>query len=109
MSEEQPSPDIVRHFFRSLAATGDLRRLGAILFGRPGGADLDPLAHGEYDDAICSVVREEEGLFGIPIVSGMDFGHTDPAWTLPVGAPAHVDPASRTVGTIGTAVTPAVR
>jgi muramoyltetrapeptide carboxypeptidase LdcA involved in peptidoglycan recycling len=100
---------MVRRFFRSLAATGDLQRLAAILFGRPGGADLDPATHGEYDDTISSVVREEEGLIGIPIITGMDFGHTDPAWTVPVGALARVDPASRTVRLAGTAVTPAVR
>jgi muramoyltetrapeptide carboxypeptidase LdcA involved in peptidoglycan recycling len=96
-SEEQPSPEIVRRFFRALALTGDLVKLSAILFGRPGGSALDPAEHGSYDDAILSVVRDEQGLERIPIVTGMDFGHTDPAWTLPIGVRSRVDPRTRTV------------
>jgi muramoyltetrapeptide carboxypeptidase LdcA involved in peptidoglycan recycling len=103
-SEEQPSPEIVRRFFRSLTLTGDLVRLAAILFGRPGGSALDPADHGLYDDAILSVVRDEQGLDRIPIVTGMDFGHTDPAWTLPIGVRSRVDPSSRTVRMLERAV-----
>jgi hypothetical protein len=89
--------EIVRRSFRSLALTGDLVKLTAILFGRPGGSALDPAEHGSYDGAILSVVRDEQGLDRIPIVTGMDFGHTDPAWTLPIGVRTRVDPRSRTV------------
>jgi muramoyltetrapeptide carboxypeptidase LdcA involved in peptidoglycan recycling len=103
-SEEQPSPEVVRRSFRSLALTGDLAKLGAILFGRPGGSALDLAEHGSYDDAILTVVRDEEGLDGIPIVTGMDFGHTDPAWTLPIGVRSRVDPRSRTVRTLEPAI-----
>jgi muramoyltetrapeptide carboxypeptidase LdcA involved in peptidoglycan recycling len=108
-SEEQPSPEIVRRFFRSLAASGELASLRAILFGRPGGAALNPTDHVAYDEAIVSVVRDEQRLDAIPIVTGMDFGHTDPTWTLPIGIPVRVDPNSHTVRLIGTAVAPAVR
>jgi len=96
-SEEQPSPQVVRRFFRSLAATGELDRLAAILFGRPGGATLDPAEHVAYDEVIVSVIRDEQRLDRVPIVTGMDFGHTDPAWTLPIGVPVRVDPRSRSV------------
>jgi muramoyltetrapeptide carboxypeptidase LdcA involved in peptidoglycan recycling len=96
-SEEQPSPEVVASFLRSLAAMGDLDELHAILFARPGGADLDPEAHRRYDDAILSVVRDEEHLDRLPIVTGLDFGHTDPMWTLPMGVPTRIDPVSRTI------------
>lgn len=96
-SEEQPAPAIVARSLRSLAATGDLARLRGILFGRPGGSDLDPADHVLYDDAIVSVVREEQGLLTLPIVTGMDFGHTDPVWTIPQGIPTRIDTEMRTI------------
>jgi muramoyltetrapeptide carboxypeptidase LdcA involved in peptidoglycan recycling len=39
----------------------------------------------------------------------MDFGHTYPAWTLPIGPLARVDPSARTVHILGPAVTRDVR
>ena len=93
-SEDQPSPEVVASFFRSLAAIGDLGRLRAVLFGRPGGADLPRGDHEPYDAAVRTVIRDEQGLDAIPIVTGMDFGHTDPAWTIPIGVSVRVDPAA---------------
>jgi muramoyltetrapeptide carboxypeptidase LdcA involved in peptidoglycan recycling len=34
------------------------------------------------------VVTEKEGLTGIPIIAGIDFGHTDPMFVLPYGIQA---------------------
>jgi len=36
-------------------------------------------------------VVEEAGLERLPILAGLDFGHTDPICTLPYGALAEVD------------------
>jgi muramoyltetrapeptide carboxypeptidase LdcA involved in peptidoglycan recycling len=96
-SEEAPPPEMVARFLRSLAASGELEPLGAILLGRPGGADLDPEHHLRYDEAVLGVVRREHGLPSMPVVTGMDFGHTDPMWTLPIGVPVRVDPGARQV------------
>jgi muramoyltetrapeptide carboxypeptidase LdcA involved in peptidoglycan recycling len=96
-SEEAPTPDAVRRFLRSLAAMGDLEGIAALLVGRPGGAHLPVEDHLRYDDAVISVVRGECELDLIPIVTGLDFGHTDPMWTLPQGVHVRVDPAARTI------------
>jgi muramoyltetrapeptide carboxypeptidase LdcA involved in peptidoglycan recycling len=96
-SEEGPPPAHVARFLRSLAVTGELEGLAAIVFGRPGGADVSLEEHAAYDDAILAVVRSEQGLADIPIVTGVDFGHTDPTWTIPIGVPTRVDPGARTV------------
>jgi muramoyltetrapeptide carboxypeptidase LdcA involved in peptidoglycan recycling len=96
-SEEGPPPARVARFLRSLAVTGELAGLTAIIFGRPGGANVSPDAHAAYDDAILEVVRAEEGLADLAIVTGVDVGHTDPVWTVPIGVPTRVDPASRAV------------
>lgn len=89
-SEEAPSPAVVVRSLRTFAALGILERLAGILFGRPGG-QVQPERFGDYDEAILQVVAEEEGLTDLPIISGMDFGHTDPMFVLPYGVQAEID------------------
>jgi muramoyltetrapeptide carboxypeptidase LdcA involved in peptidoglycan recycling len=89
-SEEAPPPLAVARALRVYAAEGVLERLAGILFGRPGG-QIDPSTFQEYDDAILKVVSKEQGLKHLAIVTGMDFGHTDPFMTLPYGIRAEVD------------------
>ena len=89
-SEEAPPPSVVARELRGFAAMGLLNRLSAILFGRPGG-DVPIEQFDEYDRAILSVVTEEEGLNELPIVTGMDFGHTDPMFIVPYGVLAQLD------------------
>jgi muramoyltetrapeptide carboxypeptidase LdcA involved in peptidoglycan recycling len=101
-SEEMPSPDFVTYFFRKLAAIGVLERIGAILFGRPGG-QMDPAKFVEYDQAILQVVKEEH--LEIPVVNHMDFGHTDPMFVLPYGMLARVDADKKTLEFLEGAVT----
>jgi muramoyltetrapeptide carboxypeptidase LdcA involved in peptidoglycan recycling len=95
-SEEAPPPQAVTYFLRSLAAAGDLQRLAALLVGRPGGADLPVEAHKRYDEAVLAVVQDEQQL-DLTVVAGMDFGHTDPMWTLPIGLPVRIDVDERSV------------
>lgn len=89
-SEGAPPPQAVAHTLRSYASMGILRRLSGILFGRPGGGvPVDDFS--KYDEAILQVVAEEEGLRALPIVTRMDFGHTDPMFVLPYGVMAQID------------------
>lgn len=97
-SEEAPSPDAVRRMLRAIAAASDgLRGVRALLFGRPGGAHVEAAQHADYDEALLGVMRDELGLVDVPVVTGMDFGHTDPMWTLPIGARTIVDTENRAV------------
>lgn len=89
-SEEAPSPDEVARQLRVLAAIGILQRLAGILFGRPGG-EIPLRQFKEYDEALLQVVAREEGLDSLPIISRMDFGHTDPMFVLPYGVQAEID------------------
>jgi muramoyltetrapeptide carboxypeptidase LdcA involved in peptidoglycan recycling len=89
-SEEGPPPAVMARALRVYAAMGLLGRLSGILFGRPGGkVPVDEF--GKYDDAILKVVSEEEGLTELPVVTHMDFGHTDPMFVLPYGVAAVID------------------
>ena len=89
-SEEAPPPALVRYTLRALAAMGVLKRLSGILFGRPGG-NVSVEKFEEYDIAILQVVHEEEGLTNLPVISNMDFGHTDPMFVLPYGVQGEID------------------
>jgi muramoyltetrapeptide carboxypeptidase LdcA involved in peptidoglycan recycling len=104
-SEEAPAPALLTRFLRILALTGELQRLAGLVLGRPGGQDLAFDEHTAYDDAILRVVREEQGLHALPVVTNVDFGHTDPIWTVPQSTPTRLDPASRTITFLDTAVT----
>lgn len=87
-SEEAPPPDRLLRFIRSLDAMGVLRRLHGILLGRPGGCRPERFA--AYDAALLQGVRDEAGL-DMPLVTHLDFGHTDPMWVLPMGAQIAID------------------
>lgn len=91
-SEEAPPPVLLTRWLRTLAVSGELARLAGIVLGRPGGADLPLAEHPAYDRALLQVVRDEEGLDDLPVVTGVDFGHTDPVWTIPQGVPVRLDP-----------------
>lgn len=89
-SEEQPSPVMVARWLRNLAAQGVLQVLGGILFGRPGGSRLPELAHDAYDSAIIQVLDEAD-LDRLPVLANLDFGHTEPVFTIPYGIKAEID------------------
>ena len=64
--------------------------MSGILFGRPGG-NIPPEKFEDYDRAILQVVKEEQGLDELPIITRMDFGHTSPMLVLPYGVQAEMD------------------
>jgi muramoyltetrapeptide carboxypeptidase LdcA involved in peptidoglycan recycling len=86
-SEDQPSPMLVTYMLRSLGATGALNDIQGILYGRPFGHEASFQA---YDDALLRVLAELK-LTSIPLITRMDFGHTDPKLTLPIGVAAEID------------------
>lgn len=96
-SEEAPGPDNVIRMLRALGATGALDRVAGVLLGRPGGSELPVESHVNYDNALLQVVANELGRIDIPLVANLDFGHTDPSWTLPVGSPCTIDPMAHTI------------
>jgi muramoyltetrapeptide carboxypeptidase LdcA involved in peptidoglycan recycling len=102
-SEEAPPPLAVTRMLRALAACGALGRAAALLFGRPGGG-VPAEQFAAYDEALLGVIRDELGRADMPIVTGMDFGHTEPNTVLPYGALTRVDPAAQQVAILEPAV-----
>ncbi len=94
-SEDAPPPIAVERGLRTYAAMGILEKLSGILFGRPGG-DVPLQDFDLYDQAILQVVRNEQGLVDLPIITNMDFGHTDPMAVMPYGVQAEIDCEKKT-------------
>ena len=89
-SEEGIPANALTRTLRVYAAMGILERLSGILLGRPGG-NIDPSTFVAYDEAIIRVIRDEQGLVNLPVITHLDFGHTDPIMTLPIGVMAEID------------------
>ncbi len=90
-SEDAPPPEEVKRFLRHMAAIGVLERISALLFVRPGGQYVAEEQFADYDRAVLEVVLEEYGYSEMGIVSNLDFGHSDPMLTLPMGVSARID------------------
>lgn len=101
-SEEAPAPDYFIRCLRNYAATGILNCLSAVILGRPANVPEDRLH--QYDDALFHVVNKEAGLTDLPLMTQMDFGHTDPMFLLPYGAMAEVDPLKNKFSILESAV-----
>ena len=95
-SEEGPPPERVVRFLRNLRAQGILEGLAGILFARPGGG-IDPKDFPNFDDGLRRVVAQEMGREDLPIVTGLDFGHTDPMFVVPYGVPCQIDCEAETL------------
>jgi len=86
-SEMVMPPDNFRWMLRNYAASGILHQINGLLVARP----FDNLFKTAYDEMLLKVIREEEGLEDLPIITGMDFGHTSPTFTIPYGVQAEID------------------
>lgn len=100
-SEDAPSPQYIRYWLRNFAVQGILKVLSGILIARP-----DPRGDAEYRENVETAFIEclsEVGLHNLPVLSGLDFGHTQPMLTLPYGASATIncDACSFTINEAG--------
>ncbi|EYB69020.1 MccF protein [Deinococcus phoenicis] len=88
-SNDVPPPHQVGYWLRNYAAQGILGRAAGLLLARP--RDYTP----EMVEALFRWVRRvlaEAGRPDLPVVAGVDFGHTSPQLTLPLGGRARLDP-----------------
>ncbi|HOG15489.1 MAG TPA: LD-carboxypeptidase [Candidatus Absconditabacterales bacterium] len=83
-SEENISEDNFERILRTMGIQGILENLNGIIVGR---------AQNEknYDNSLLKIINGEFGLYNLPIITNMDFGHTDPVFVLPIGAKMTLD------------------
>ncbi len=68
-------------------------KVNGILFGRARGYTDEQKR--ELDETIVSVIAGEFGKPELPVVTNLDFGHTDPQFIMPLGVKAEVDCKNR--------------
>lgn len=88
-SEEVPSPAEVDGILADYDNMGVLSRLRGMLVGRPMGYSA------AEREELRRIVLERTAAFEFPIVTDMDFGHTAPQFTLPIGCRARIDASSQ--------------
>jgi muramoyltetrapeptide carboxypeptidase len=88
-SEEKPTPATVDGILMDYENMGVLPRLNGLLVGRP------MLYSDEDKRALREVLLERTRNYAFPIVCDMDFGHTAPQLTLPIGVRARIDPSAQ--------------
>lgn len=84
-SEERPSPAWVDGVLQDYENMGVFAALHGLLVGRPMGYSEEEKEH------LRAIVLERTARYRFPIVSDMDFGHTAPQMTLPIGCQALID------------------
>ncbi len=93
-SEDKTAPEQVKWVLRNYGVQGVFDKISALLIGRP--RDYSDEEKKELDENIIKVVKTEFKNDKLPIVTNMDFGHTDPQWILPLGIKAEVDCQNKT-------------
>ncbi|WP_029478048.1 S66 peptidase family protein [Deinococcus frigens] len=90
-SEDVPAPHQVGYWLRNYAAQGILGRAAGLLLARPRG--YTPAMVQELYGWVRRVLREA-GREDLTVAANVDFGHTSPQLTLPLGAQVRLDPAA---------------
>lgn len=84
-SEEAPSPAHVDGYLTDLELAGVFDACAGLAFGRPMGYTEEDV------EVLWEVVERRTAAAGIPVLGGIDCGHTDPMMTIPFGVPARMD------------------
>ncbi|MDO4264428.1 MAG: LD-carboxypeptidase [Deinococcus sp.] len=93
-SNDVPAPAQVGYWLRNWAAKGALQELNGLLLARPRDY-TPPMVQDLY--AWVRRVLQEAGCEDLPVVANVDFGHTSPQLTLPLGARVRLDSEAGTV------------
>ncbi len=88
-SEEKPTLDQVRYWLFNYGMQGVFDDVSALLIGRA--RDYSDDEKQALDAMIRFVVIHQFGATNLPIVTNLDFGHTDPQWIIPNGIRAEVN------------------
>lgn len=88
-SEEEPTIDQVRYWLFNYGIQGAFDQISGLLIGRARGYSADE--NRKLDQMVIETVVGQFGATELPIITNLDFGHTDPQWILPLGVMAELD------------------
>ena len=92
-SEDKPTVSQVKFMLRNYGTQGIYDKVKAVLFGRA--RDYSKEEKKELDETLVNSIGIEFGRPDLPIVSNMDFGHTDPQIIIPLGIKAELNITSK--------------
>jgi muramoyltetrapeptide carboxypeptidase LdcA involved in peptidoglycan recycling len=98
-SEEKPPPEKVDSILMDYENMGVLDKLRGLVVGRP----MDYT--GAEKEQLREVILERTSRYAFPVITDMDFGHTAPQFTIPVGCRARIDTDRQRFEIIDAAVT----
>ncbi|MGZ6390993.1 MAG: S66 family peptidase [Ktedonobacterales bacterium] len=102
-SEELPDSMYVYRVLMGMGERGLLQRFAAVLVGRAKAWAID---RRQTPGQKAAYVREQRAAIqraldeyfpGVPVVYNLDFGHSDPQWSVPLGGYVRIEGASRRI------------
>jgi len=81
------SPNSIRVFLEWLRTNGALHRLKGMIIGKL----CESSDFREHKKIIEGILSYDPALFDMPVLYGLNFGHTSPMFILPYGAMAEID------------------
>lgn len=102
-SEEKPEPAEIDSLLMDCENMGVLDQLAGMLVGRP------MLYSDREKQELRDIILARTAKYDFPVVTDMDFGHTSPQLTLPIGCRAEIDSENHRVAILDAAVTSPTR
>jgi muramoyltetrapeptide carboxypeptidase LdcA involved in peptidoglycan recycling len=92
-SEEAPPPSYVHRVLMCMGERGLLQQFSGVVWARPKARPGDPGEKAQYTEAQRDVVLSALNEYhpNVPLVFGVDFGHTDPQHVIPSGGVVTID------------------
>jgi muramoyltetrapeptide carboxypeptidase LdcA involved in peptidoglycan recycling len=88
-SEDKPSPETVDGILMDYENMGVFEKLSGMIVGRP-------MRYSEEEKrSLRERILERTQRYAFPVVTDMDFGHTAPQFTIPLGCRARIDTAQK--------------
>lgn len=84
--DDEERPNMVDRYLNQLNTINVFNKIRGLLIGRLHGKSAFK-KNNYFEDLLISIV----GKYHFPIIINMDFGHTDPLLTLPIGLPVEID------------------
>ena len=96
------TPDGISDFFKRLGKMGALEKLKGIVIGKLN----QNISFDNHEKSILTVINNKFGLSELPIIYGLNFGHSSPICILPYGAMAEIDCHKKTFSILESGVVP---
>lgn len=90
--DEVESPSTVDRFFTQLRHIGTFEKIKGMIIGR-----FHSKVSFNEKDSLEDIIEEATKGYDLPILYDLDFGHTDPMITIPIGGQCQLDAASRKI------------